>query len=308
MQLDKTSIIISERSITELSDLSLVVMRSYAGPVFRFGMLGAIPFLLLNLILTWPLMQYDQLAMSATTITSSEVYRIRYYCVMIGAVFLQAPLAMCFVTYFIGQAVFFEQQSWQQVVNGVFSRAVPVIMILGVLRLGLISFVPLAILFVDPEFRPEIELTIYLFGMCLVTYCVRAFRPFAPEILVLEKSPLRRKTVPFEQQSFRQRSNWLHATQYNDTFGSHILCTMIAGATTLSMCFGCIFLSGVLFGAWDWAFWMDLIAFPLVLWCVATWMTVMRFLFYMNSRIRTEGWEIELRLKAESERLKEVLA
>lgn len=308
MQLDKTSVIISERSTTDLADLSLLVLRHYAGPIFRLGLLGAFPFAILNFLLTWPLLQYDQLAMSATTITSSEAYRVRYYCIMIGAVFLQAPLAMSLVTYFIGQAVFFERQSLRQVLRGVLGRAVPVLTILGILRMGLLSYVPLVLMSIDPQFRPEIELTIYFFGMFVISYCVRAFRPFAPEILVLEKSPLRKRKAPYEQQSFRQRSNWLHATQYNDTFGSHILSTLIATATVLSLCFGCIFLSGVLFGVWSWGFWMDLVVFPLVLWCIAIWMTVLRFLFYMNSRIRTEGWEIELRLKAESERLKEVMA
>jgi hypothetical protein len=52
---------------------------------------------------------------------------------------------------------------------------------------------------------------------------------------------------------------------------------------------------------WNW--WYDLILTPLNCWLIATWATVFRFLGYIDSRIRLEGWEIDLRLRAEAERL-----
>jgi hypothetical protein len=51
---------------------------------------------------------------------------------------------------------------------------------------------------------------------------------------------------------------------------------------------------------------MDMIFFPLILWIAALWDTVIRFLLYLNTRIRLEGWEIYLRLNAEVQRLQEV--
>jgi hypothetical protein len=36
---------------------------------------------------------------------------------------------------------------------------------------------------------------------------------------------------------------------------------------------------------------------------MATWSAIIRFLLYLNTRIRTEGWEVELKLKAEQHRL-----
>ena len=88
----------------------------------------------------------------------------------------------------------------------------------------------------------------------------------------------------------------------------HLILSLVGAATVLALCSGALFVSGVVFGKWEAGVLMDAIIFPLCLWTVASWMTVLRFLFYMNSRIRSEGWEIELRFKAEAERLKETLA
>ena len=82
--------------------------------------------------------------------------------------------------------------------------------------------------------------------------------------------------------------------------------TIVALLTALSVSMSIVFLIGVLTGIWSWGIWMDLFLYPLTLWIVSTWTTVIRFLLYMNSRIRTEGWEIELRLKAEVQRLEEL--
>jgi hypothetical protein len=42
---------------------------------------------------------------------------------------------------------------------------------------------------------------------------------------------------------------------------------------------------------------------PFALWIVASFFSVVRFLSYLDRRIRNEGWEVELVLRAEAERL-----
>ena len=42
--------------------------------------------------------------------------------------------------------------------------------------------------------------------------------------------------------------------------------------------------------------------YPLAMWVVAGYLSVVRFLFYLDLRIRHEGWEVELRLRAEAAR------
>ena len=44
------------------------------------------------------------------------------------------------------------------------------------------------------------------------------------------------------------------------------------------------------------------------MWLVAIYFTVARFLNYLNQRIHDEGWEVELFLKAERDRLERSLA
>jgi hypothetical protein len=47
---------------------------------------------------------------------------------------------------------------------------------------------------------------------------------------------------------------------------------------------------------------------PLALWAIALWGTILRFLVYMNTRIGGEGWELELKLKAEANRFQDAEA
>ena len=46
---------------------------------------------------------------------------------------------------------------------------------------------------------------------------------------------------------------------------------------------------------------------PLALWLIGILVTVFRFLGYLDTRIRLEGWEVELRVKAEAARMQELV-
>jgi len=303
VQLDKTAIVNSHRSGINLVDLSLIVMRRYWRSITLFSVLGTIPFALINLVLLWPLTQYDLLLISSEDSATSQFFHFRYLSIATAVVLIQAPLAMCAVTYFIGRAVFIESPTVGQVAASVWERKGALIFFLGGFRMSLLVFLPMLFLFRDPTFRPEIELPLYLFIMCGYVYFLRGTRPFAAEILLLEKCPVFKSKERPNQLSYSQRSKWLHSGLYVDSFLMHIGITNVAVLTALSLSLGIVFLTGVVVGSWRWGLWMDLVLYPLVLWSVATWCTVIRFLSYMNSRIRTEGWEIELRLKAEAQRI-----
>ena len=64
-----------------------------------------------------------------------------------------------------------------------------------------------------------------------------------------------------------------------------------------------LFISGVFFNDWWPGPTMLLTIFPLSMWIVAGFMTVARFLSYLDLRIRHEGWEVELLLRAEATRM-----
>jgi hypothetical protein len=45
------------------------------------------------------------------------------------------------------------------------------------------------------------------------------------------------------------------------------------------------------------------ILLPAAMWVVIGFFTIARYLGYLDLRIKTEGWEIELRMRAEAQRL-----
>jgi hypothetical protein len=220
-------------------------------------------------------------------------------------ILIQAPLAFSGVTYYIGQAVFIERPSVKEVFGSIWQRFGAMVWILGLCRMALLVFVPTVLLFMDPMFRPEIEVPIYLLVLCGYVYFLRGFRPFASEILLLERCPLRKPKSKPDQLVYSLRSRSIHSSLYNELLGMHIGVTVVEILTALSITLGMLFCVGVLTGIWRWGLWMDLVLFPIVIWMIACWGTIIRFLTYMNSRIRIEGWEIELKLKAEAQRIEE---
>ena len=306
MQLDKTAIVISQRSAIDVVDLSLLVMRRYWSSIAFFAFIGILPFAILDFVLLWPMTQYESLLIASREFTGIAVYHFRYLCIIAAIILIQAPLALSPVTYFIGQAVFIKKPTTKQVFSAVWSRCGAMLLILGVLRMSLLVFVPAVFFFLDPALNLEVEIPLYLFCLCGLVFLIRGFRPYAPEILLLERCPIRKSKKRQDQLAYGQRSKWLHSSLYHDLFGVHIGVTLVEILTALSIAMSMVFLIGVLTGNWSWGFWMDLFVFPLTIWLVSIWATVIRFLLYMNSRIRTEGWEIELRLKAEAQRLEEM--
>lgn len=308
MQLDRTAIVIAQRSADELFDLSLLVMRRYWARIVPVAILGAAPFFLLNYIFLRPITDYEQLVMASRDFVPSEGFHFRYLWTMLCLVFLQAPLAMSGVTYFLGQAVFNQETSLRQLTRVLGGRMFSLLFVIGLLRGAVLSLIFSFWLYVTPSLYPEWELVFLsiLFGFAF--FLVRSFRPFAPEILLLEQCPLRKKAGALShEQSYAKRSGRLHASS-GDIFSIQLAISFLALVFVVVMCAGSLFINGAVLGLWRWGWWMDVIFFPAILWLMALWETVIRFLLYLNVRIRLEGWEIYLRFKAESQRLVEAEA
>ncbi len=97
-----------------------------------------------------------------------------------------------------------------------------------------------------------------------------------------------------------KRAQSLHRPIAGDCF-SRFLVTSIVAAVIAS----CTFLSimsfrGVLFNSWEWGKDVYLIYYPLSLWIAAGFTVVIRFLNYLDARIRLEGWEVQLSVMAEA--------
>jgi hypothetical protein len=305
MQFDKTAVTISQRRLLDLIDLSLIVFRSYLSVIVLCALIGIAPFAVLNFILTFPLWEYEYLAMRSADFTDPLVYRVRFYIIQMALVFLQMPLALSGLTYFVGQAVFVEQQSIKHVFKSCWERWFQLAYVLGFCRFALLCYLQLLFMFYNPELNLGLELGICLFLLCGSVFVVRAARPFAPEILVLERTNLLKGKSSNATPSYALRNKWLHSMQFSDNFGAHLLLSLIAMMGVACLSISLVLLAGVISKNWTWSEWVDLLGIPIACWILAIWMTIIRFLLYMNTRIQTEGWEVELKFKAESERLAE---
>jgi len=72
---------------------------------------------------------------------------------------------------------------------------------------------------------------------------------------------------------------------------------------TLAFAFTFWFVWGTFLNDWAWRGGMVHVCMPLSMWIVAGYFTVVRFLSYLDLRIRREGWEVELRVRAEAARM-----
>lgn len=302
MQLDKTRIVVRERTHVELIDLTFHVLRAHASSLVKVGLLGILPFLVLNFMLIgW-------IATPASEDVIWEDYaanNARYYYDMVLLVFLQAPLATALITIYLGQAVFLARPTVRQVLADLRSSWQQLLLTQGLLRLVLPGTLLLVFIAGTDEFQPGTEFVV--FGLlCLVAAFTRAVRPYLPEIVLLEKNPLVSRGT--DTVTVAKRSSRLHAAGAGSgDILSRWLASCLVNAILVYMVYqSALFLQGVFANHWEFATpWMLYVAFPLSLWFAAGFTATCRFLSYLDARIRNEGWEVELLLRAEGARLRE---
>jgi hypothetical protein len=303
MQLDRTQIAIRERSLLETLDLALQVTRRFAEPLVPCALFGILPMALINYALIgWMVpSEFDE-----TTVG------VRYLWNTTALIYLEAPLASAFIVAFLGPAVFLEQRTIRQVVGDVFRFAPQLLLSQGLLR-GLFAAWALY-LFVEREQANAFVEGFLLIVVMIWSTAARAFRPYINEIILLEKNPLRARTP--NTITISKRGTHLHGPYSGDLvirwIGSAAVGLLLFVLTLAAV----ILIQGFLISHWpvSWTTspfelvsrvnWIDLeIIYPACLWLVAVFMSVVRFLSYLDLRIRHEGWEVELFMRAESLRL-----
>lgn len=291
MQLDRTTIAIRERNLLDTLDLSLHVVRAYARPLLGTMALGVVPLMIVNyLLLNWMVGAAD----------TEWAFPFRFAWHMTILVFLQAPLASVFATWYLGQAVFLERPRWRDIARGVSGMAPQLALCQLVLRgVGAAWLLELAL---DRyrEFDPWLE-GFLLFALVLVAAGLRAFRPFLNEIILLERNPLTSRNPRVI--TIGRRSTALHGANSGDLIARWLGAAVI-GVCLFLACYGtCLFASGVFLNDWSQSTWLVRFCLPLSMWVVVGYLTVFRYLSYLDVRIRQEGWEVDLRLRAEARRL-----
>ncbi len=293
MQLDNTSLVIRERSQVDILDLALQVIRRYLGPLLQTFALGALPFIVLNEVLTgWML----------TNVAFDDPWDLpgRYLWAQMVLVFLEAQWASALVTYFLGRAVFLEKPRLRDMVRDVLKMSWPLFLVQGILRCAVPALVMYGFVWHTNEIVAPTEIVLMTI-FCLVAAGVRAFRPFATEIVVLERNKLtssNRNVI-----TVGRRSAALHGPSSGDLF-SRWLGSVLVATLGFALVFASLYTTwGFLMFHWQLDRVNTRILFPLALWIIVFYFAVVRFLSYLDLRIRQEGWEVELRIRAEAARL-----
>lgn len=296
MQLDRTHVAIRLRTLSEIGDLAMVMIRRYPKALLVGFMLGALPWMVANaLLLSWiPITE----ASYGLDDEEATVQISRYMAWMATLVFLQTPAAGVLMTLYLGQAVFEHQPTWSSVFAEARRQFKRWFLVLGIFRLPIPVMVLLAFRIWQP---PNVMVDVFLLlGILLYVAVVRASRPFVPEILLLEQCPMRGS--PETVITMSRRSKVLHTPMASDLGGRFMAVAFVNFWFLMSVLYTLIWFRGIATGLWTWDLIVLLLMYPLALWIVAGVNIMIRLLSYLDTRIRLEGWEVELAVRAEAMR------
>jgi hypothetical protein len=281
MQYDKTRIAIRERDLPDLLDLALHLVRAHWLALLAASVIGAAPFAVFNywLLSDLPLVEVEDY--------NWYVFR------MVLLVLFEIPLAAVPATLLLGQAMFFAQLDVRHIVR-LTIHSLPQLLFYQLLLRGLLM--PQALFWerFGRELAPIMAVYFLVWAFPFVSW------PYLNEMILLERNPLRTKGA---NRSTWNRSRLFHKGHYGDGFGRLLACALLGAAMTSALWLASWYVRGFFTQEYEIGATMFTIHLPLALWTVAAFFTVVRFLSYLDRRIRNEGWEVELVLRAEAERL-----
>ncbi len=294
MQFDKTLIVVRERSVSDVLDLALQVWRIHAWPLTIAMCLGVVPLAIVNHLLTYWMVAADP---DLSEWGGPAAGLARFVWTMGLLIVIEAPLASMFATAYLGKAMFVPAPAIRDVVREVLPFLWPTAGFHLLLR-GVLPALLLAAVNHAATYSGEEVLLVLLTGVVLV---LRAAAPFVNEILLLEKNPLR----PDGPRSLTagRRSAVLHGSHRSNLVAQGFVMAGVAVLLTMTLFGTLLCLRGIFLDDWSLSARLFVLGAPLAMWTTAEYMTVVRFLSYLDLRIRHEGWEVELRMRAEGARL-----
>ncbi len=296
VQLDRTHVVIRLRTLSEIGDLSLVMLRRYPSALLVGFLFGALPWMLIDIaVLAWIPIDESRFGLDDDE-AAVEMYR--YLLWMIVLVISQAPAAGVATSFYLGQAVFEQRPTWSSVFTEVRRQFWRWFYVLGMRRLA----VPILVVAMIRMFQPHDGLLDFVvpLGFLIAVIAIRNSRPFAPEILILEQCPLKSKQP--HAITYGRRSKSLHSPISGELSGRFIAISFVLMILWLSVLYTLVWLRGIATGIWNWDLFCYLVMVPASLWLVAGLSSFVRLLCYLDTRIRLEGWEVELAIRAEAMR------
>ena len=290
MQLDQTRIVIRPRSIGELLDLAFRVAREFWKPLLISNLFLVFPCAVLNAWIAHPLLASEMTDYSIT----------RFLRLMAAMIFLEAPLVTAPTTLVLGRGMFLEPTDFPQVRHDLHQHTMRLTLLQGIGRLALAPFCLWILLDANMEYSPA-EFILPLLAVAIGL--LRCARPFLNEIILLERTPWRGKNM-----TVRKRSQLLHAPNSGELFARGILTGIASVLVAACVTFSTWFFVGALTSQWQWGSWMLEVVYPASLWIAAVYAAIVNYLGYLDLRIRREGWEVELKLRAAAIELREAMA
>lgn len=259
MQLDRTRIVVRERSYLDIADLSLAVCRRHAAPMAKLFLPFAAAALCLNHFL-----------LTITLDLTLQSDRAWYVFLQPWLILLETPTVTAPLTLYLGQATFVEQPSLKRVLVD-FLKSTPQLIVFQWMLRGLLMT---------------------LCGVGLLVYLCGG--PYLNEIILLERNSMGAAV---------KRGSVLHADSSGLIVGRWMGSLVLGGLLFFSLWGTLAVLGEKLLGRPGLGQQSMIWEMPIALWLTFGFFTVVRFLSYLDLRIRREGWEIELRMRAEAARL-----
>lgn len=288
MDIAKLELEIRERSFPERVDLAFFIFRNYFLSIMYWAVLGYLPVFLAIVLTVW--------------FSSGDFWLYGYWqgsWIFVFQLHLAAvPFAMIPLSIFLSRRIFGQQPTFQEVLKTSFSRKAGMYWVHFFCRIGFLV-IPLAFL---NYFSESIEGLTLVFLLQLVVYVFsKCYRPFIDLILYLEQLPLRKRGKSGISAGIRSKR--ISETTNGGTFVT-MLGMMIVEFQVAIMVY-CIFLYGYFFLTSDTVtqVWFGWVFFPISCWVGNVVTTIYVFVSYLDCRIRNEGWELELRMKIEAEKL-----
>lgn len=288
MEFDRTFIKIRQRNIFEIADISLKVFKRYFKGLVSVGAICILPFALLNFVIFYPLLD-----------TEFDDHSIAHWWLMTCLIVIQAPLATAAISQLLGTGLFKgEIKIWEALTHTskYASRLIWIYLTRRTLAWTLVVW-----WLVWFEVMPAHVVALITTIVVGIELLVRSTRPYTNEIFLLEHAPMR--TLPGDTRvNYKARNRDLHGPASGMLFGRGMVIGFVAIVICLSFYFLLIY-KAVFDNQWQPDRWFLILLYPLALWMGAIYMAVVRFLAYIDLRTRQEGWDIELRIRAEANRL-----
>lgn len=258
---------IKKRSLTERMDLAFLVMIRYASVLFRACIL-ALPVCFLPILFLY----MEMFSGSITEIDGEDA--VALFLGVVGVIFVLEPLVTAPVTLVLGQIMFEGRPSWGKVVRE-FCESLP-------------------------------QLLYYRFLWRFTTWRWA----FCSEVILLERNPWMGRRVLEDKKKISHVINTTERCKsmaLGDPIGAdrEIKVAFFSFMLFISLSAGIFSLRYFILDI-NWRLsYAVLIMFymQIILWSLFFYRTVVRFLSYLDQRIRTEGWDLDLTLRAEVERI-----